>query len=145
MPKRERKFVHEMANALSLKSISRGNGASRFPVLTKTKHTPGFNSRDHDGLDVLLNKGRIMRRYGKRNGTVKKTTTVKSRGGAKPAAYADGDVVGASAPEIGSDNRGRAMLERMGWNTGTPLGAQDNKGILLPVVHVVKTSKAGLG
>lgn len=144
MPKKERKLVHEMANVLSLKSISRGNGAARFPVLTKTKHTPGFSSHDHGSLDALMNKGRIMRRYGKRNVPVKRTA-VKSRGNTKPAAYTDGDVVGASAPEIGADNRGRAMLERMGWNTGTALGAQNNKGILQPVVHVVKTNKAGLG
>jgi hypothetical protein len=57
----------------------------------------------------------------------------------------DGDVVGASAPEIGVENRGRAMLEKMGWSTGTALGATNNKGILLPVAHVVKNSKAGLG
>lgn len=72
----------------------------------------------------------------------------KSRGGGggvKAASYMDGDVVGASAPEIGAGNKGRAMLEKMGWSTGTALGAVNNKGILHPVVHVVKNSKAGLG
>jgi len=57
----------------------------------------------------------------------------------------DGDIVGASAPEIGAENKGRAMLEKMGWITGTALGASNNKGILQPVVHVVKRSRAGLG
>jgi hypothetical protein len=33
----------------------------------------------------------------------------------------------------------------MGWSTGTALGALNNKGILQPVLHVVKTTKAGLG
>ncbi len=59
--------------------------------------------------------------------------------------YRDGDVVGGSAPELGADNRGRAMLEKMGWSQGTALGAANNKGILQPVSHVVKTTKAGLG
>jgi hypothetical protein len=57
----------------------------------------------------------------------------------------EGDIVGGSAPEIGAENKGRAMLEKMGWSTGTALGAINNKGILLPVAHVVKNSKAGLG
>ena len=61
------------------------------------------------------------------------------------ASYMDGDVVGGSAPEIGAENRGRAMLEKMGWSMGTALGATNNKGILLPVVHVVKNSRTGLG
>lgn len=59
--------------------------------------------------------------------------------------YRDGDIVGGSAPELGSENKGRAMLEKMGWSTGTALGAVNNKGILEPVSHVVKTTKAGLG
>lgn len=57
----------------------------------------------------------------------------------------EGDVVGASAPEIGVENRGRAMLEKMGWSSGTALGASNNKGILQPVAQVVKNSRAGLG
>lgn len=59
--------------------------------------------------------------------------------------YRDGDVVGGSAPELGAENIGRAMLEKMGWSNGTALGALNNKGILQPVSHVVKTTKAGLG
>ena len=30
----------------------------------------------------------------------------------------EGAVVGASAPEIGAENKGRAMLEKMGWSSG---------------------------
>ena len=73
---------------------------------------------------------------------------VRRRWGAKPvsaASYKDGDVVGAHAAEIGIENRGRAMLERMGWSQGTALGTADNQGILQPIKHIVKTSKLGLG
>lgn len=74
------------------------------------------------------------------------TTTKRSRRGISSAvSYRDGDIVGGSAPEIGVENKGRAMLKKMGWSTGTALGAINNKGILLPVTHVVKTTKAGLG
>ena len=59
--------------------------------------------------------------------------------------YRDGDVVGAGVPRIAKGNKGRFMLERMGWSDGTTLGSSNNKGILEPVHHVVKTTKAGLG
>lgn len=36
------------------------------------------------------------------------------------------------------------MLEKMGWSSGTALGA-DNKGILQPVTQTMKRNKAGLG
>lgn len=70
------------------------------------------------------------------------------RGGAAGAgiSYRDGEVVGAAAPEIGQENRGRTMLEKMGWSTGTALGAlNNNRGLVQPVAQVVKTSRSGLG
>lgn len=100
---------------------------------------------------------RILRQYpqrawqGKSNpGTSKREAPGGSRGnsgrpGTAAASYRDGDVVGAAAPEIGHDNKGRAMLEKMGWRSGTALGSENNKGIMLPVPHIVKNSKAGLG
>lgn len=76
-----------------------------------------------------------------------KATPRKSRGGAGNSAvtYQEGEIVGASAPELGQENKGRAMLEKMGWSSGMGLGSLDNKGILQPVAHVVKRTKAGLG
>lgn len=50
-----------------------------------------------------------------------------------------------SAPELGIENRGRAMLEKMGWTTGMGLGNPNNAGIVAPIFAKVKTSKAGLG
>lgn len=75
-------------------------------------------------------------------------TSKRVRGGGSVlsgATYMDGEIVGASAPEIGSENKGRSMLEKMGWSKGTALGAMHNKGILTPVEHRVKSTKAGLG
>ncbi|EEH03144.1 G-patch and R3H domain-containing protein c [Histoplasma capsulatum G186AR] len=151
MDKRNRKLVHEIANILLLKSISRGSGTSRFPILTKTSRTPTLDSQAAvHRVDRIFSSGRFMRRMDRPSrgdgGGFK--PVAKSRGGGggvKAASYMDGDVVGASAPEIGAGNKGRAMLEKMGWSTGTALGAVNNKGILHPVVHVVKNSKAGLG
>ncbi|KAM5465118.1 squalene synthetase-like protein [Microsporum audouinii] len=144
MTKKDRRIVHEIANALSLKSISRGKGNGRFPILTKTHGTPVFYPDETAKLDALVFRHRITR-YSERRRTEAGARPAKSSGEAKAASYRDGDVVGAWAPEIGADNRGRVMLEKMGWNTGMSLGAANNKGILQPITHVVKTTKAGLG
>ena len=147
MDKNDRKVVHHLANLVSLKSLSRGKGSFRFPVLTKTSHTPSFNEKSIGEADRLFSQERFLRRMEKYDhGQGSPRRAAKSRRvGVKAATYMDGDVVGASAPEISAENKGRAMLERMGWSTGTALGALNNKGILQPVTHVVKNTKAGLG
>ena len=65
--------------------------------------------------------------------------------GHRTVTYREGEVVGRNASEIGSENKGRAMLEKMGWTKGTALGLETNRGILVPIEHVVKKTKAGLG
>ncbi|KAK0101508.1 hypothetical protein ONS95_006675 [Cadophora gregata] len=146
MSKADRKVVHELANAFHLKSKSAGNGDSRFPVLYRTSRTLAFNDGDFAKVDARISRRFLSRMDvgGKRGSGVKHTA---GTGGINRAAvsYRDGDIVGGSAPELGADNKGRAMLEKMGWSSGTALGALNNKGIMLPVSHVVKTTKAGLG
>jgi hypothetical protein len=159
MAKFQRHMAHNICAFYCLQSKSFGSGDKRYTQISKTPRSLAL-ANDEDALQV------IDRRLGHRNESTTTTTTVyrngnattaarsrttvtttkkKSGGGFAAASYRDGDVVGASAPEIGVDNRGRAMLEKMGWSKGTALGAMDNKGILQPVAHVVKTSKAGLG
>ncbi|KAJ5053564.1 squalene synthetase-like protein [Penicillium rubens] len=145
MTKQRRKLIHELANALNLKSQSRGHGLSRFPVLNKTARTPRYTSKTISNVDELLSGRKFNRRLFKSWGTEVPKVSRNKRAKSGAASYMDGDVVGASAPEIGAENRGRAMLEKMGWSTGTALGAADNKGILQPVAQVVKNSRAGLG
>ena len=144
MNKQLRKLVHDIANALSMKSHSRGKGSNRFPVLAKTSRTPGYSEQNISQADKILSHGRFRHRTVKEWGQNGKSAKSRGRPNAS-ASYMDGDIVGASAPEIGAENKGRAMLEKMGWSSGTALGATNNKGILLPVAHVVKKSKAGLG
>jgi hypothetical protein len=146
MNKADRKFVHELANAFNLKSKSMGNGNKRFPVLYQTKRTTSFSEARFAAVESRL-KSRFLPNMGLKG---RSSVSVPKRSGQRGASnaavnYRDGDVVGASAPELGSENKGRAMLEKMGWSTGTALGAVNNKGILQPVSHVVKTTKAGLG
>lgn len=140
MAHKDRKIVHEIANTLRLKSKSIGKGKNRFPVLYKTSRTSVFDDKAFDSIISRAGSARYIPRGNKYKPT-------RSKVGSNNAAvsYYDGEIVGAAAPEIGQDNKGRAMLEKMGWSTGTALGASNNKGIMKPVAHVVKTTKAGLG
>lgn len=138
-----RKMIHELANRFKINSKSTGKADQRRPILFRTGKTlPYVESKFEQAV------GRMRRRY------MPRTDIRAKRGaGAAPQArsrhaatsYRDGEIVGAAAPELGADNRGRAMLEKMGWSSGTALGATHNKGIMQPVEHIMKSSKAGLG
>lgn len=149
MTKNRRKTIHELANKVNLKSQSRGNGMDRFPVLIKTARTSQYTRKTISQVDNLFGGRKFSRRlFQSWSSDTSKPSKPKRAGGGGVTAgvtYTDGEVVGASAPEIGAGNRGRAMLEKMGWSSGTALGASNNKGILQPVTHVVKNSRAGLG
>lgn len=149
MGKQDRKIVHELCQATGLKSQSKGKGPSRFPNLYKTSKTINSNF-DEDlfrQLERNINRGffpRLDKRNKGPNGPSKNKRAAFG-GGAKAVGYKDGDVVGAAAPEIGVENKGRAMLEKMGWAKGQALGKVGGAGILQPIAHTVKTGKAGLG
>ena len=137
MDKTRRRFIHELAVAFNLRSKSAGSGERRYPVLKRTART----SHVTDSLYTAV-EARLARRFRTGAGQL---GTDRSKTSFAAASYRDGDVVGAQAPEIGSENRGRTMLEKMGWSSGTALGAANNKGILQPVAHTVKNTRLGLG
>lgn len=60
-----------------------------------------------------------------------------------PTRNKEGAIVGGQAKPLGAENKGRAMMEKMGWSSGTGLGKQMG-GILEPITHVVKNTKTGL-
>lgn len=146
MNKADRKVVHELANAFHLKSKSVGSGQKRFPVLYRTLRTSSYVESIFDAVESKITR-RFLPRMDLKSKRGPSVPSRSNRGGFSTGgvSYRDGDVVGGSAPELGVENKGRAMLEKMGWSTGTALGALNNKGILEPVTHVVKTTKAGLG
>ena len=100
-----------------------------------------FDESRFVAMTARLNRKHLTRSAKAKNGGKK----IRDGGSSAAVAYRDGDVVGAAAPELGTGNRGRAMLEKMGWSTGTALGAYNNKGLLQPVAHIIKNSRAGLG
>ena len=147
MAQGERKMVHEIASVFKLKSRSTGSGRSRFPVLHRTSRTIQYNEETLKAAESSLSSRCFLPRMDR----VRRKGALANRdrhSGAASAgvSYRDGEVVGATAPEIGQENRGRTMLERMGWSTGTALGARNNsRGLVQPVAQVVKTSRSGLG
>jgi R3H domain/G-patch domain len=153
MPAHTRASVHRLAKALHLNSRSEGKGDNRHPILTKTSRTAYYSLDTIWEIDALMNQRRFFPRsttsYKRpKDPRIGASGSHMRRGGGgnySGATYMDGEVVGASAPEIGSDNKGRAMLEKMGWSSGMGIGADGNKGPTDVIKHVVKNTKAGLG
>ena len=56
----------------------------------------------------------------------------------------NGEIVGAGAAEIGQDNFGHKLMEKMGWSKGMALG-KEGEGRLIPVEQVVRIGTTGLG
>ncbi|KAF4589369.1 Protein SQS1 [Ophiocordyceps camponoti-floridani] len=115
-----RKFIHELANQFGVKSKSVGGTDQRCPSLSRTAKTlPYAESRFEQAL------AHLRRDY---CSYIQKTQVGQWR-----------------KPELNNpENRGRVMLEKMGWSNGTALGAADNKGILQPVTHTMRRNKIGL-
>jgi hypothetical protein len=142
-----RATIHQAASVFGLTSRSRGDGQDRFTVLAKTRRTKTYTDDqfDHEILrrgflkrlqgDLTSNKGRKSAR----------ASTFRSGNRVRPQiGYRDGEKVGANAPELGPENKGHALMMKMGWSKGEALGFGDNQGILQPIAHTVKTNKAGL-
>lgn len=147
MDKHDRKSLHEIANVLNLKSKSVGAGKNRAPVLYKTNRTADYTEATFNRITTAANKGFL------KNSAFKGK---KPKGGAVPrggkgrgadtssTGLRHGDVVGGGAKEIGRENFGHRLMEKMGWQTGTALG-KDGSGMLTPVEQIMRTGRSGLG
>ncbi|KAM0362783.1 hypothetical protein ACHAP4_001531 [Fusarium culmorum] len=144
MDNHARKIIHELANKFKIKSKSIGKGDQRRPTLYRTGRTLPYVEAMFDQAFNRVNR-KYLPRLDKKGKKGKRLPPVRGGASVAAATYQDGEVVGGSAPELGIENRGRAMLEKMGWSMGTALGASDNKGIMQPVTQTMKRSKAGLG
>ncbi len=146
-----RKVLHEIAHKFNVKSQSAGKGDQRRPVLYRTNRTIRFASPEMAARNVSQTAQSVHRKYFPRadlkGPKTEPTRTVggNRRSGQKGIQLREGEIVGAAVPELGQENKGRNMLEKMGWSKGMALGALDNKGILEPVAQVMRHSKAGLG
>ncbi|KAI1857408.1 uncharacterized protein JN550_013226 [Neoarthrinium moseri] len=150
LDKHARKLLHTVASHLKIKSQSSGSGDSRHPVLFRTARTVSY---DEGQLDAIVN--RVLKRSFFTRVDVDTETAKAYRSGPRKSSnlprahnaisYREGEVVGHHASELSSENKGRLLLEKMGWTKGQALGTEENKGIMVPVAHVMKRSKVGLG
>lgn len=155
MDKKDRKMIHVIASNFGCKSKSAGSGKTRYPVVYKSARTMSFNADVFDRMETKLLRGFFPRAYQGGNkgdgGTFGKAGAGRLQRGSQRGApqagmrYREGETVGAAAAELGVENRGHAMLQKMGWSKGMALGLGENKGILMPVEHVIKTGRGGLG
>lgn len=142
MESHRRAVVHRMVHQLNVTSKSRGSSANRFTVLSKTKRTLTVEDSFFDALKTKRGFRAQFASVSSRRGA---TATGGKRVVHTGVSYRDGEVVGAKAKELGPENKGRVLLEKMGWSKGMALGAESNKGILLPIAHTIKMGKGGLG
>jgi hypothetical protein len=150
MDKHDRKSLHEIASVLNLKSKSVGAGKTRAPILYKTSRTAEYTDATFYRITTAANRGFLknsafkgknpkggaipkMQRGGKGRGADTSSTSLKH-----------GDVVGGGAKEIGRENFGHRLMEKMGWQSGTALG-KDGSGLLTPVEQIMRTGRSGLG
>lgn len=126
-----RKIIHELANKFNIKSKSAGHGETRRPSLYRTKRTIRYSEPSFEQVFAragrryfprLDQRGKAPRGGGGGGGA----GGGRSGRGINHAAFTlkDGEVVGGGAPELDQANKGRAMLEKMGWSTGMALGSQ---------------------
>ena len=131
-------MVHTLANAYKLGSKSQGSGSRRYTTLYKTQSTFA-TAIDERKINAILKRTTL---FGSAERSTAKWDPTRTAHGVKK--HKDGDVVGGDAKEIPSDNRGRMMLEKLGWRSGMGLGAEGD-GMKVPVFAVVKAGKSGLG
>ncbi|KAK0313053.1 squalene synthetase-like protein [Friedmanniomyces endolithicus] len=154
MAKKERADLHLIADALGLKSKSVGSGHSRFPVLYKTGITVAYSEATLGRIISSAERGFLKNSRGKgKGGKVGKGPGGPGGGGGRArgggfdkasTGLRNGEVVGGGARELGRENFGHRLMEKMGWMAGTALG-KDGEGLLVPVAQVMRSGKAGLG
>ncbi|KAH3992907.1 protein SQS1 [Parastagonospora nodorum] len=147
MDAHRRATIHQAAKFFELSSRSRGDGQDRFTVLSRTSRTRTYTDAEFDR--AISHRGFVKRLrgplQGKSGGGPSRAAIFRSGPRTRPqVGYRDGEKVGANAPELGPENKGHALMMKMGWSKGMALGTEDNQGILHPIAHTVKTNKAGL-
>ncbi|KAK4556268.1 squalene synthetase-like protein [Recurvomyces mirabilis] len=160
MDKKDRKALHEVAGALNLKSKSVGTGHARFPVLYKTSWTAEYSDYHFEEIMVSAQRGFLKNSAGKgKKGGARGPNTGPGGSTRKPAgggagrgggfdkaavSLRNGEIVGANAKELGKENFGHKLMEKMGWSAGMALG-KEGEGMRVPVAQVMRTGRAGLG
>lgn len=144
MRKCERAHVHNLANAYSIKSKSRGKGHSRFTVLYKTRTSGRAVNRAAVERIVQIPTGPLTQRRVGRSAAAGGATSVRVPAPVAAPVNREGARVGGNARRIGEENVGHQLLASMGWTSGSGLGSLAH-GMAEPLTATVKVSRGGLG
>ncbi|VEU23661.1 DEKNAAC105034 [Brettanomyces naardenensis] len=146
--------LRDMSRAYHFKARKFGKSPECYVVALKTSGSKRVKP-DYREVDKLLNRRRVFVRSD--SGLTKEerkelrrlmretdpnSDRKKERKGA--FSYKEGDIVGANASEIGPESIGSKLLTKMGWQKGEALGAEGNKGIMVPIQAIVKNTKVGI-
>lgn len=126
-------------------AVSRGEDKVQLSPKKRFNFAIGFVMAAGPGHEVegWENNEKGLKIEAESNSTIETTIQQRKRHGS--VSYEHSAIVAASAPEIGNDNKGRLMMEKMRWNSGEGMGLGENKGILLPIEQKIKFGRAGLG
>ncbi|ANZ77193.1 BA75_04076T0 [Komagataella pastoris] len=129
----------KLADHYQMKGRKFLKGKRQHVTVIKTKRTH-YLSPEYDMIGRLLRQRRVFNRIDVSKKDFSKDKLIK---GASKSHVKEGEIVGSRAPEIGQDNIGRRMLERLGWSKGEGLGL-DSRGVTEPVLAKIKKSRLGL-
>ncbi|RPA79781.1 hypothetical protein BJ508DRAFT_415761 [Ascobolus immersus RN42] len=158
----QRRVIHLLADDLKLKSKSVGKDIGktpgRAPVLQKKPDGFVMSVQEADFIfrakkyQIMVRRANFEGRFSTRGESGGGGGSFKGRMKGREVAFKstnahpnDGHVVGGDAPAIAAENRGRKLLEKMGYTEGAALGVQGNKGIRVPIPAIVKKGRGGLG
>ncbi|KOG96948.1 Sqs1p [Saccharomyces eubayanus] len=137
------KTVMKLAKHYNMKTSKIGKANHTSVVVEKVKKTK-WSTPSHNLIDQLLRQRPVfmridVKRPREEQAVFERTKTIRGKFQIK-----EGEIVGKDAPEIGNENIGRRMLEKLGWRSGEGLGIQGNKGISEPIFAKIKKSRSGL-
>ncbi|KAI0464266.1 hypothetical protein LJB42_001872 [Komagataella kurtzmanii] len=129
----------KLADHYQMKGRKFLKGKRQHVTVIKTKRT-NYLSPEYDMIGRLLRQRRVFNRIDVSKKDFSEDKLIK--GGSK-SHVKEGEIVGSRAPEIGQDNIGRRMLEKLGWSKGEGLGL-DSRGVTEPILAKIKKSRLGL-
>lgn len=138
--------IKELSKAFKVSATSQqGKGMQKHVVCSKSPRSDLANA-DMTVVNKIWNRRRLFPRsdLARAPDGRKKDPKTRRAGGGGPKHHREGEIVGGNASEIGVENVGRQLLEKMGWKSGMSLGTT-TVGILEPISAVVKRTKWGLG
>ncbi|CUS22448.1 LAQU0S05e05578g1_1 [Lachancea quebecensis] len=132
----------KFAEAYFMKGKKAGKGGKTHVIVEKVKKTK-WSFPNYNYINQLMTQRPVFMRIDVRKPREDRIPSERVSGKGK-FQVKEGGIVGEDAPEIGTDNIGRRMLEKLGWSSGQGLGAHGNEGISEPIFAKIKKNKSGL-